>query len=110
MRPNNTAPASVARKLAEGQGTGRGSAYLPWLTTITTAASAMQADTEREKQGLERHWSERQKLTASIGDDIAALSGEIAGISQIHSSGTNNALLYFIVCFERPQKALSNGV
>ena len=110
MRPNNTAPVSVARKLAEGQGTGHGSAYRPWLTAITTAVTAIQAEIEREKQGIERHWLERQKLAVSIDEDIAALSGEIGGISQIHSPGINNASFSFIACFERPQKALSNGV
>ena len=32
MRSNSPTPASVARKLAEGRGTGHGSAYRPWLT------------------------------------------------------------------------------
>jgi hypothetical protein len=70
----------------------------------------MQIEPERKKQALDRDWSEPQKFVASTRGDISVLSGRIAGVSQIHSPGVNNASRSLMACIEQPQKASSNCV
>jgi hypothetical protein len=63
------------------------------VKTIALAATSLEAQVEREKQFLTRHWAERQQLATSVTDNVAALCLGIQGVSQSQPEIVDNHVL-----------------
>ncbi len=63
------------------------------VNAIAFAATSINAQVEREKQFLTRHWAERQKFAASINDSLSAICIGIQAVSQGHCESVNDQVL-----------------
>lgn len=80
------------------------------VEAIAFAAAAIDAQVEREKQFLARHWAERQQLATSVSENLAALCLGIQEVSQSWSEIVDNQALLLEGGSAPSEKPFPSGV